>query len=202
MAGLTSHEEIHPQNKVQEFALLNTAQLLMQKTELIPVRKVWRKATTMMGTISYHRYFTAIPLYIPWPAELLSNDIARWHTSRKASNVNEYQFSNSERNFIMQTFYHIRESQKAVIALSSSLWCFLLHQRNLSCWPVGNLTMGHSSWRPGGKMPYRDLRGNFFIEEKSIAILIQEILFHLTVSSIANANHLIQRHSVTQHINH
>lgn len=159
----------------------------MQKTELIPLQKVGRKATTMMGTISYHSCFTAIPLYIPWPAELLSNDIARSHTSRKASNVNKYQFSNSERNLIMQTFYHIRESQKAVIALSSSLWCFLLHQRNLSCWPEGNLTVGHSSWRPGGKTPYQDLRGNFFIEEKSITILIQEILFHLTVSSIANA---------------
>jgi len=29
MAGPTPHEEIHPQNKVRDFALLNTAQLLM-----------------------------------------------------------------------------------------------------------------------------------------------------------------------------
>lgn len=33
--------------------------------------KVWAKATSVIGTISYHSYFTAIPLYIPWPAQLI-----------------------------------------------------------------------------------------------------------------------------------
>lgn len=30
--------------------------------------KVCAKSTSIIGTASYHSYFTAISLYIPWPA--------------------------------------------------------------------------------------------------------------------------------------